>query len=177
MKKRLKTGGSHFLPDYISESVNLVDFDYLKEQGVTVCLFDLDHTILHHGTKIIQPQILEHIHASGMKIFVATNRVHSEILDDIAKQLKADGIVHAIKGSFAKPRLQYYQHAIRLAQQEPQKIVMIGDRIIQDIWGANRAGINTVLLNKFGPIKWWDRILIMPDLLLPILFKRKYREL
>ena len=177
MKKKLKTGGSNFLPSYFSESVSVIDFDYLRSQGITVCLFDLDHTILHHGTKIIQPQILEHIHASGMKIFIATNRIHSEILDDIAKQLKADGVVHAVKGKFAKPRRQYYQQAIRLAQQEPHNIVMIGDRIIQDIWGANRSGINTILLSKFGPIKWWDRILIIPDLLLPILFKRKYRDL
>ena len=103
MKKRITEKAANFLHDYIVNSVTDVDFEYLSRQGIKACLFDLDHTILHHGTTIIQPKILEHIHESGMKVYIATNRVYSEVLDEIAVQLKADGVVHAMRGDFAKP--------------------------------------------------------------------------
>lgn len=176
--KKIRDGEQrkHYLPDYIVNSVRDIDFDYLKTQGIKVCLFDLDHTILHHGTTIIQPEILEHIHDSGMKVYIATNRVYSEILDEIATQLKADGVVHAMRGNFAKPSRAYYAHAIQKTGCKPEHIIMIGDRIIQDIWGSRRSGIRAILLNKFGPIKWWDQLLIIPDRLLPAIFKKKYHD-
>lgn len=176
MRKRIDQKGYSFLPDYIVESVTDVDFDYLAKLGIKVCLFDLDHTILHHGTEIIEPQILKHIHQSGMKVYIATNRVHSEVLDRIAHQLDADGVVHAERGKFAKPSREYYKHAITVTGVEAGQIAMIGDRILQDIWGSRRMGLTSILLSKFGPIKWWDRLLIVPDLLLPIIFKHKYRK-
>lgn len=177
MKKRVTSDNISLLPDYIVNSVTDIDFDYLANSGIKACLFDLDHTILHHGTEIIQPQILEHIHQSGMKVYIATNRVHSEVLDTIAGQLKADGIVHAVRGKFAKPSRAYYAHAIEKTGCEPRQIAMIGDRILQDIWGSRRMGLTSILLSKFGPIKWWDRLLIVPDILLPILFASKYKKL
>lgn len=175
MKKRISIKSPNYLPDYIVDSVTDIDFDHLRREGVKVCLFDLDHTILHHGTTIIQPQILEHIHASGMRVYIATNRVYSPLLDEIAAQLKADGVVHAVRGSFAKPSRAYYAHAIEKAGCSPEQIVMVGDRIIQDIWGARRSGLRAILLSKFGPIRWWDQLLIIPDRLLPIIFRTRYK--
>ncbi len=177
MNKRIDGPAPKYLPDYIVNSVTDIDFDYLSKQGIKVCLFDLDHTILHHGTTVIEPQILAHIHSSGMKVYIATNRVHSGILDEIAAQLKADGIVHAVRGRFAKPRKEYYEHAINQSNVTAGQIVMVGDRIIQDIWGSNRMGLTSILLSKFGPIKWWDRILILPDLLLPKIYKHRYKQI
>lgn len=177
MKKRVDQNGYNFLPDYIVESVTDINFDLLAEIGITACLFDLDHTILHHGTEIIQPQILNHIHKSGMKVYIATNRVHSEVLDRIAVQLKADGIIHAERGKFAKPSKAYYSHAVAVTGAKPEQIVMIGDRILQDVWGSRRMGLKSILLSKFGPIKWWDRLLIVPDLLLPVIFKSRYKKI
>ncbi len=174
MKKRINEKAPHFLPDYIVDAVTDIDFDYLNKQGIKACLFDLDHTILHHGTTIIRPKILKHIHDSGMKVYIATNRVYSEVLDEIAVQLKADGVVHAMRGDFAKPSRAYYTHAIQKTGYKPEQIIMIGDRILQDIWGSRRSGLKAILLSKFGPIKWWDQILIIPDRLLPIVFKKKY---
>lgn len=176
MNKRIKKEAPNYLPDFIVNSVTDIDFDYLQSQGVRVCLFDLDHTILHHGTTIVQPQILDHIHKSGMKVYIATNRVHSTVLDEIAKQLHADGVIHAIRGIYAKPSRAYYQHAIEKSGCKPEQIVMIGDRIIQDIWGSRRSGLKAILLSKFGPIRWWDQLLIIPDRLLPILCKNKYQK-
>jgi HAD superfamily phosphatase (TIGR01668 family) len=161
MKKRITEKAANFLPDYIVNSVTDVDFEYLSRQGIKACLFDLDHTILHHGTTIIQPKILEHIHESGMKVYIATNRVYSEVLDEIAVQLKADGVVHAMRGDFAKPSRAYYAHAIQKTGCKPEQIIMIGDRILQDIWGSRRSGLRAILLSKFGPIKWWDRTTVI----------------
>lgn len=177
MKKRLGNTSFTFLPDYIVNSVTDINFDYLKDQGIKVCLFDLDHTILHHGTTIIQPSILRHIHSSGMKVYIATNRVENPILDDIAKQLKADGVIHAMRGKFAKPSRAYYAHAIDKSGCKPEQIVMIGDRILQDIWGSRRSGLQAILLSKFGPIKWWDQLLIIPDRVLPRIVKHRYRSI
>ena len=84
--------------------------------------------------------------------------------------------MHAEPHGVFKPSLSYYRKLIKLADLSPPEVVMIGDRLFQDILGANRAGINSVLVDKLGPIKWWDRIVSIPDFVLPYLFKRRYRD-
>lgn len=176
MRKHINDNHSRLLPDFTAKDIHDVDFALLKKLGVKTCLYDLDHTILFHGTHLVDKSVIEYLKNSSLEIYIATNRQHSDELDIIAKQIGAKGIVHARNGSFAKPSQKYYGHAIKLAGYKPQQIAMIGDRLLQDVWGANRAGIRTVMVGKFGPIKWWDQPISLLDRLIPVIFKKHYRE-
>jgi predicted HAD superfamily phosphohydrolase YqeG len=35
---------------------------------------------------------------------------------------------------------------------------MVGDKLLFDVWGGNRAGLVTVLVQPIGPDQWFDRV-------------------
>lgn len=164
------------LPDYLAQDISDIDFTLLKSRGITTCFFDLDHTVLHHGSHTVSEVVSSRLLTLDMDVYIATNRRKLGNLQSISKQIGAKGIMHAGTNKISKPRRAYYEQAIAMASAPPQQIAMIGDRLWQDIWGSNQAGITSVLVCKLGPIKWWDRILIIPDIIVPFLFRRRFRN-
>ena len=177
MKKLIKSKSSNWLPDYTSEDVLSINFEHLKKRGIKACMFDLDHTLLVYKEIIIDSRLVNHVKKSGMKLYIATNRRHSSELDEIAMQIDAAGIMHAKSGSVRKPTREYYKHAVDLTGLKPSQIAMIGDRLIQDSWGAKRAGITSILVGKFGPVRGIDHLLTVHDRLLPHIFASSYKDI
>ncbi len=174
MKQSIRSKSKSPLPDFVAKNVEDIDFSYLKKQGVKACFFDLDHTILNQGTNLVSETILKQLRGLNIELYIATNRRYTDELRVISKQLHSRGIMHSAPKGIFKPRKAYYERLIALAGVAPENIVMVGDRIFQDIWGANRMGVRSVLVSKLGPIRWWDRITIIPDIVLPALFKGRY---
>ncbi len=176
MKERVNGSDYGFLPDYIAPNIEDVDFIYLKKQGVEACFYDLDHTLIIHGTHDVDQNVVDHLSRSELDIYIATNRRHDEKLELICQQIGAKAIMHSSPGGVAKPTKKYYGQAVGLTHHQPSELLMIGDRMIQDIWGANRSGLKTLLVGKFGPIKWWDQPISTIDRFIPLLFNKYYRE-
>ncbi len=176
LKKKSQTT-QDWLPDYFAKTTSEIDFEYLRNKGIKAMMFDLDHTILVHGSTDVETNISKALDSSGMKVYIATNRRESNGLNDIKKSISAQGIMFARSVSIAKPRKEYYKLAIEMTGVKPEEVAMVGDRLVQDIWGANRAGITTVMVSKFGHIRWYDQILTIPDRIMPKLFKGHYRTI
>ncbi|MFR6560980.1 MAG: HAD hydrolase-like protein [Eubacterium ventriosum] len=47
-----------------------------------------------------------------------------------------------------KPSTENYRKAMELMRTTPKNTLFLGDQIFTDIWGANRAGVQTVMLKK-----------------------------
>ena len=45
-----------------------------------------------------------------------------------------------------KPRTGGYKKAMQVMNTDPKHTLFVGDQIFTDIWGANRAGMDTVLM-------------------------------
>ena len=147
-----------FYPDYISTSVAAIDFEFLKQRGITTALIDLDGTVVPRGTYEVSENIRRALRTSGLNIYIATNRPKSRNLSSLKQDLAASGVVHPI-GIHGKPSTKYFKAALREHSLEAREVVMIGDRYLQDIFGANRAGLQTLLVNKIGrPDKLLDRL-------------------
>lgn len=136
-------------PDFISESIKTVDFNYLHERGIKACLIDLDGTVVNRGTFDVDLAIGAALMKSGLKIYIATNRPKSRSLKNLKEDLYATDVIHP-KGMYGKPSKRYYLNALKAVGFKQHETVMIGDRYIQDILGANRAGIYSLLVNKLG---------------------------
>jgi len=147
-----------FFPDYISTSVADIDFEFLKQRGITTVLIDLDGTVVPRGTYEVSESIRRALRTSGLNTYIATNRPKNRDLRSLKQDLAATGVVHPI-GIHGKPSTKYFQTALREHNLEAREVVMIGDRYLQDILGANRAGLRTLLVDKIGrPQKLLDRL-------------------
>jgi HAD superfamily phosphatase (TIGR01668 family) len=136
-----------FKPDFVVETVADIDFGYLKKHGIKAILIDLDGTVVPHGTYDVPKKISKHLHDQHLKIYIATNRPKSRSLENLETTLNASGVVHPHKW-YGKPLPQYYKRAAQDHNLKVSEVAMIGDRYLQDIYGANAAGIATIAVRK-----------------------------
>lgn len=58
-------------------------------------------------------------------------------------------VTNSEKSGVKKPHPDIFNHALNLANVEPQKSVMIGDNLLADISGALNVGMNVIWFNEF----------------------------
>ena len=138
-----------FLPDFIAPSVAEIDFPFLYRLGIRGCFIDLDGTIVERGQHEISDELSRILKDQPLIISLATNRPKGRSLEDLKERTHAQHVIHPVSVR-GKPFKAYYRAALRQVGLEPERAVMIGDRYLQDIVGANRAGLYTVMVHKFG---------------------------
>jgi HAD superfamily phosphatase (TIGR01668 family) len=166
-----KYSGNH-QPDYVASSVAEINFDTLQKLGVRCVAFDIDGTLTKNGSGSINTTLAklvkDKLDKTGIKTrFLASNSKRS--LDDIAEILGAFEI-HQPSGVKGKPSRLYYDQLVQKSGYKSNEIAMIGDRLLQDTWGANKAGLVTVLValnpeyatfrDKVIGRHWWQPIFV-----------------
>ena len=150
------------LPDFISETVAAIDFATLKKQGIRQVFIDIDGTITDRGDFHVGEPTLKNLLACPLPLYIATNRLNTEGLEGLAKRIGANGFVSPA-GWQGKPSQAYYRHALEKYGFAAPETAMVGDRLLQDIWGANRVGLITVFIShrfdarNSGLEHWLDR--------------------
>lgn len=151
--------GSLFFPDGLVKSIKSIDLDYWKNQGIKAICFDLDSTLLEHGGAYLQDESLKSLEMIDLPILIATNRRLSQDIIDITAQIEASACITPTKWSKRKPIPGYYKRVIEESGFEASELLMVGDRVIQDVWGANIAGMQTVMVEKLGKLPWHEKLL------------------
>jgi HAD superfamily phosphatase (TIGR01668 family) len=153
---------SWIVPNYRALDITDIDFAKLAKSGITKVALDVDGTLLPAGklgraadafiTHLSKAQKSGHI----TNLTIATNRF-SLLARMVADWISADSI---ISGGFfiRKPSKPYYDKVISSLGGKPEQMVMIGDRLLQDVFGGNRAGMTTILVDDLGPEPWYDKI-------------------
>ena len=150
-----RPGKQTFLPDFITPSVAEIDFSFLFRIGIRGCFIDLDGTIVERGQHGISDELSQILADQPLVISIATNRPKRRSLQDLKERTHAQHVVHPASAR-RKPFKGYYRAALRQVGLAPTQAVMIGDRYLQDIVGANRAGLYTVMVHKFGRAETLD---------------------
>ena len=78
-------------------------------------------------------------------LYIFSNSRVSSAVKKIASELGMN-----YKYKVAKPRLSGYKKIIEETNIKKENIMMIGDQIFTDIWGGNRFGIKTILVNPIN---------------------------
>ena len=148
-----------FVPDYLAKSLSDVDFALLKKQGVRFIAFDADSTLVHiRGTAL--PEETKSLLIEKRKLFkqwcIASNRPINN-LQTLGNSIGAPVIRAGLLTR--KPSRRYFKKVLRHFNAQPHEVAMVGDKLIADMWGAKRAGMVTVWVEKIGPDNPWDRLL------------------
>jgi HAD superfamily hydrolase (TIGR01549 family) len=96
--------------------------------------------------------ILQRLKARGVPMGIISN-YNSDLLDLLLYFDIADYFDFAIVSSnegVAKPDPRIFQLGLEAAGVEANQVLYIGDNVIDDIQGANNAGIDAVLINRPG---------------------------
>jgi len=150
------------IPDFIASSVSEIDFKVLWQHGLTTVLVDVDNTLVSFGARELHSSAALYLEEARKKGYIKTFAIASNSRRDIghiSAVLKPDAVFQP-RGLSYKPFRSYYRRVLRELGANPEQTLMIGDRLIQDVWGARRSGIKAVLVKPLGRDLWLDRLIL-----------------
>lgn len=117
---------------------------------------ELDHDALVNSVRI-EPEtieMLEKLRADGLKLGLVSNvsqlpeLLHRDIERfGIAKLL--DGVAFSSEIGVRKPRPQIFEHVLDAVGVRPTDAVFVGDRLVDDIAGAQAVGMRAILTRQY----------------------------
>lgn len=160
-------------PDTYLDSIDDIDFEMYYKKGIRGIVSDIDNTLVPHGVPADEHiiKVFEKIHGMGIDTCLISNN----------KKLRVEPFAKAVNSKFIydahKPSRESYKKAMELMNTDKESTLFIGDQIFTDIWGANRTGIETVMLKQIDKKEEIQIILKrIPEKLILWLWKRKVRK-
>ena len=141
-----------FTPDFMYDDIFAIDFQVLKQQKIGFLLFDLDNTLTEWNAPEVPErtkQWFEEVRKQGFICCLISNNKGNRA-KTVAAQLDIDYISDA-----AKPLSRGFLRAFELLKAVPTQTAIIGDQLFTDVWGGNRLGITTILVNQIGLNEHW----------------------
>lgn len=136
---------SALLPGYIAGSVADIDVSELKKLRIGGMILDIDDTLMKRRGHTVDDRIaanLKKIRTAGISLVIGsnTNRDIAALADSIEARVIDKKWWHN------KPMKRFYAAILGTLELPPDRVVMVGDRSIKDVLGANRSGIRTILV-------------------------------
>lgn len=130
------------IPEYYLASIFEIPYDEFKKQGKKALLFDLDNTIIDYHESTLSQQTIDFLKDLELdfKIIVISNSGKKRVNKAVGDYF--DYVFHA-----TKPLKRGFKKAIKKLKLPVGEIVMIGDQLMTDVFGANRLGMTTVLVD------------------------------
>ena len=142
---------SKFIPNMYKKDIFSIDYNYLKNKGIKVLLFDLDNTLIEKGNYKINEKAIELFNdlKKDFTIYIVSNSINTKKIKKVSEAL---GIEY-IKDS-RKP----FKHGFKklnLENVKENEIAMIGDQMVTDVWGGNRMNYFTILVDPINFDEWF----------------------
>lgn len=138
---------NRFYPDEYLKSIDRIDFERYYRQGIRGIISDIDNTLVPHGFPADEHiiKLFERIHDLGINTCLISNNQKPRV-KPFAEAVQSKYIYDA-----HKPGRKSYLKAMELMGTDKKSTLFLGDQIFTDIWGANRAGIHSIMLEKIHP--------------------------
>lgn len=135
----------NIIPKAYFKSIYDINYQKLKEKGITCLLFDIDGTIAEVDNINISnktKKLFENL--KDFKILLISNNGKERVLP-VSQILNIPAIYLA-----GKPKSSAYDKALKLLKTKKENTCMIGDQILTDITGANKYGIYSILIDQIS---------------------------
>ncbi|MDD2972806.1 MAG: YqeG family HAD IIIA-type phosphatase [Lachnospiraceae bacterium] len=136
-----------FYPDEYLDSTYEIDFQSFYDRGYRGVIFDIDNTLVPHGLPADERAIalFHRLKEMGMDAMLLSNNKEPRV-----KMFNDAVHVHYIYKA-NKPFVKNYQCAMEEMHTDNGNTLFVGDQLFTDVWGANKAGIYTILVKPIHP--------------------------
>ena len=141
-----------FQPDMTVQRVQDIELRQLAAKGIRGLLLDLDNTLTVWHGMTVEPQVqawLEQARQSGFRLCILSNS-HAARVQPMGQLLQ----IPAVHMS-AKPRTGAFRRGCQELDLPPSQVAMVGDQLLTDICGANRAGLFTIMTELIDGREMW----------------------
>ena len=136
-----------FYPKEYLDSTYQIDFEKLYRRGYRGILFDIDNTLVPHGLPADERAmaLFRRLKTIGYKVTMLSNNKEPRV------KLFCDAVGAPYIYKAGKPNPAKYRQAMKNMGTDEKNTLFVGDQIFTDIWGANKAGIYSVLVKPIHP--------------------------
>lgn len=135
-----------FKPDMYKKNIFEIDYNKLKELGITCLVFDLDNTlglIEHKKCPRNAKKLIKELQKDFL-VLISSNNTRKRIAPYL-KDLGIGGVAFSMK-----PSVRGLSKIKRDYHLKKKEMCMIGDQIVTDVLSGKRFRIYTVLVDPLG---------------------------
>ncbi len=132
-----------FTPNAHFKSIHKINLQELYDIGKRLILTDLDNTLACYNTHEVLDELREFIKNAkeiGFEVRIVSNTTNKTRVTTFCEGVEVEGVGNAkkpFKGKLRKMANGY----------EVNQVIMVGDQVMTDVWGGNRAGFYTILVD------------------------------
>ena len=141
-----------FIPDIYQKSIYTIDYKKLKSCGIKCIVFDVDNTLAPISTPKPSRKakdLIERLKDLGFRVIIMSN-ASKRRLTPFKDILEVD-----CAASSRKPFSKKFKKILKEYNLKVDEVAIVGDQMITDVFGGNRVGITTIMVN---PISSKDQI-------------------
>ncbi len=134
-------------PNECIKSTYDIPFEEYYKKGYRGILFDIDNTLVEHGAPSVEraEQLFERLRRIGFDTCLISNNQEPRVAP-FAEKVGSKYIFNA-----HKPSGKNYVKAMEKMGTTQKDTLFVGDQIFTDVFGANRAGIYSILVEPIHP--------------------------
>ena len=134
-------------PKVYLDSTYEIDFEQYYQDGYRAIIFDIDNTLVPHGAPDDQRAIalFKRLHALGYQTMMLSNNKEPRV------KMFCDAVDAEYIYKAGKPNPANYREAMKRMHTDEKNTLFVGDQIFTDVWGANKAGIYSILVKPIHP--------------------------
>ncbi len=139
---------SKFFPDLYQKSIYDINYKKLKKEGIKCLLFDLDNTCVPFHEKVADntvKKLFDKLKRMGFKVIIFSNSPDKRL-----KRFSNLGVDY--NALSLKPISYSFYKILRNYNFTKDEVCIIGDQLFTDIYGGNRVGIKTCLVEPLSDI-------------------------
>ena len=125
-------------------NISEIDIAFLKQEKIRGIILDVDNTLTHHHKSEV-PGEIRTAFADLSREFSCC--IFSNCGKTRFRELQRIFSIPVVEHGYKKPSASGFQRAMQLLGTRAGQTVMVGDRTLTDILGANRLGIRTILVD------------------------------
>ena len=145
-------------PRWVFQHYSEITPDWLRQQGITLLLSDLDFTLAAKKTRRPDQSLRDWIAAlrnAGIGFMIVSNNRSGSRVTEVCADLGVPD-----QGRAGKPSPRGLEAAMARAGADRVCTAMLGDKLQTDILAANRAGVLPLMVEPVGgAVTAWQKVL------------------
>lgn len=136
-----------FLPTVSVQKATDITPELIHAMHATAILLDVDNTLALHGSQTPFPGTIEwakYMRGAGIRLVLVSNNFKKRV-EPFAAQYGLPFLSLSLK-----PFPAAYHRAVKRLNVKPEDAVVVGDQVFTDVFGANWAGLKSILLVPVG---------------------------
>lgn len=146
------------VPDRLFQRYADITPEYLKGQGITLLLSDLDFTLAAKKTRRPDQPLrdwIARLSESGIQLMIVSNNRSGTRVTEFCADL---GVPY--QGHAGKPSTRGLEAAMARAGADRTHTAMLGDKLLTDMLAANRTGVLALMVEPVGgAVTAWQKVL------------------